>query len=480
MVAITDAPPNSERPVELPVRSWSLTRVSVDAVLLLLCGAILWALVSRSLLLVGVAVTVCILAGAAALARFGWTPRQATASAIACSSLATAVLVSTPGLWTTETTAAAAFVLLGAIALCSSGAQRSAAGYGRPLALSGAAVLLGPVWAVLEDDDAVSLPTALRALAVVTALIAAGISRHDRRSAASNVVVAIVAILGSARVDLRELELAGITCIGALALDRWWRLPHGPSGAPRKFDGGIGPAARPLAAAASLLIALGWICVLSRSWNAVVVLSAGLLAVAVAALDGFPVTAWELARRLGSLDRVAREIARRSQIDGLTNLPNRQAFERRLAEETERAVRYRQPLALCFVDIDHFKSINDTHGHRTGDDVLAMVAETLRATARTIDIVARYGGEEFVVIAPGTWTSDAIVLAERLRLRVSSLRLAELTGAVTISVGVAGLPEHATDADSLLRRADAALYDAKRRGRDRTSIAPPDVVTGRV
>ena len=135
-------------------------------------------------------------------------------------------------------------------------------------------------------------------------------------------------------------------------------------------------------------------------------------------------------------------------------------------------------MALCCVDVDHFKAVNDAHGHAVGDRRLAEVAQSLRSSARTIDVVCRYGGEE-VVIAPGTWSSDAVVLADRLRQRVSLLRPSGLGWPLTVSVGVAGLPEHTADGESLKRCADKALYEAKRARRDRTVTAPASGLTGR-
>lgn len=176
------------------------------------------------------------------------------------------------------------------------------------------------------------------------------------------------------------------------------------------------------------------------------------------------------------------ELSRRADIDMLTGLPNRGSLSRRLAEELERAGRYQQPLSLVFVDVDRFKAINDRLGHGVGDDVLARVAAILRSSARTIDFVGRYGGEEFLIVAPGTWTEDAVILAERIRAAVASDRFGEHDGklAVTVSVGIAGYPEHAPDLQSLMERADAALYASKRLGRNRVSVAdvePPTATT---
>jgi len=291
--------------------------------------------------------------------------------------------------------------------------------------------------------------------------------------------MAVAAVAGLPRVDLRSVELLAVSIVGVLTAVRWWRVGMETPGP--DASGGE-PGARRLtsgAAMISVLVAVGWLCAVSGAWQAAAVVSAGTVALSVSAASGRE-PSWEVVRRARSLERVAILIARRSQIDGLTKLPNREAFDRRLAEEVERAVRYQQPVALCFVDVDHFKAVNDLHGHAVGDGVLVEVAESLRSSSRTIDIVCRYGGEEFVVIAPGTWSSDAVVLADRLRQRVSLLRPSGVRRPLTVSVGVAGLPEHAADGETLMRSADVALYDAKRAGRDRTVIARPSELTGRV
>ena len=154
--------------------------------------------------------------------------------------------------------------------------------------------------------------------------------------------------------------------------------------------------------------------------------------------------------------------------DALTGLYNRQHLAERLKEEVDRSHRYGQPLTLLMVDIDHFKQVNDGHGHAAGDDVLADVAQRFVASTREVDLVARYGGEEFVVILPNTDRDGGEQAARRL---ISAIRDApfEIPGnalPLTVSIGgaVLGLREEPRD---LLARADAALYQAKSEGRDR-------------
>jgi len=322
------------------------------------------------------------------------------------------------------------------------------------------------------------LPTAARSLAAAVAAI--GISRPllPRLPLAMRVGIAVAAVAGLPRFELRPVELLAVSLVGVLMIRRWWRVSEELRGS-GVFKGDVVTGRPRLTAALSALMVVGWLCAASGAWQAVAVVSAGTVALTVSGVGSGREAMWEVDRQVRSLERVAVAVARRSQIDALTKLPNREAFDRRLTEEVERAVRYQQPVALCFVDIDHFKAVNDEHGHLAGDRVLVDVARTLQSSSRTIDVVCRYGGEEFAVIAPGTWSSDAVVLADRLRQHVSMLHADDLRWSLTVSVGVAGLPEHAADGESLMRSADRALYDAKRAGRDRTVIARPSELTGR-
>jgi diguanylate cyclase (GGDEF)-like protein len=164
-----------------------------------------------------------------------------------------------------------------------------------------------------------------------------------------------------------------------------------------------------------------------------------------------------------------------ARTDAGTGLPNRRAFFDDLADEFQRAQRYGRPLALLMLDLDRFKRVNDLYGHQFGDRVLAETALTLRRQLRTSDLVARYGGEEFVVVLPETTQRDAMVVAEKLRAAVEAQVLDENESAAvrsTVSVGVASVPAPGVTSDAeLLRRADEALYEAKRAGRNRVEAA---------
>jgi len=157
------------------------------------------------------------------------------------------------------------------------------------------------------------------------------------------------------------------------------------------------------------------------------------------------------------------ELERLSTTDTLTGLCNRRAFNNHLQMELERSVRYEAALALIMVDLDHFKDINDQHGHPVGDQVLASFGELLRADRRNSDILARYGGEEFALILPNTSAEDALALGERLRKHIAEFNWP--SGRLTASIGVTSRQPDDTH-QTLLSRADSALYAAKAAGRN--------------
>ncbi len=169
-----------------------------------------------------------------------------------------------------------------------------------------------------------------------------------------------------------------------------------------------------------------------------------------------------------------RQVKAQADFDGLTQLHNRRSFDLRLAEEVRRHRRTGQPLSLLLLDLDHFKSINDTHGHQAGDRVLKDTAQVLRDTLRTTDFAARYGGEEFVAILPETREEDAWKLAERLRTRIAKTEFSFGTTVIrgTVSIGLTSLdPGAPGDEAELLHQADEALYEAKRSGRNKVCLS---------
>jgi diguanylate cyclase (GGDEF)-like protein len=169
--------------------------------------------------------------------------------------------------------------------------------------------------------------------------------------------------------------------------------------------------------------------------------------------------------------RAAEELHRRATADPLTGLPNRRAFDEALAREVARAARGGAALAVVLVDVDHFKRVNDAHGHPAGDQVLRTVAARIAAAARAGDLVGRLGGEEFGVALPGADLLAAAQAAERIRARVADepVEAAGAALAVTVSAGVAALGPDAADGPALVARADARLYQAKRDGRNRVA-----------
>ncbi len=175
-------------------------------------------------------------------------------------------------------------------------------------------------------------------------------------------------------------------------------------------------------------------------------------------------------------ERLTQQLYESSVRDALTKASNRRYLAERLPSEVAYSVRHRTPLGLILFDVDHFKRINDTHGHLTGDDVLRDLAALVQRLIRAEDIFARYGGEEFVVVVRGIEHDNVGRFAERLRAAVEKLEVATDSGVlrVTVSLGYASLGElgePARTAEGLLRLADARLYHAKRSGRNRVSGA---------
>jgi diguanylate cyclase (GGDEF)-like protein len=192
---------------------------------------------------------------------------------------------------------------------------------------------------------------------------------------------------------------------------------------------------------------------------------------------GKPFEPKELVARVRShLMRLAnlREMAIR---DGLTRCFNHKFFRMRLDQEVARARRYGHGLAAAMIDVDHFKTINDTHGHPAGDLVLAHLANVIVASLRATDVVARYGGEEFSVCMVHASAKEAAIVCDRLRERVAAHQFAlpsdraETQLTVTVSIGIAELSHSAESWMSLIQRADRALYAAKERGRNRVVVA---------
>jgi diguanylate cyclase (GGDEF)-like protein len=168
----------------------------------------------------------------------------------------------------------------------------------------------------------------------------------------------------------------------------------------------------------------------------------------------------------------------RAASDTLTGLPNRRAADETLKRMTAHAGRRFSPLAAVLLDLDHFKQINDLHGHEQGDKALAAVGQILISTLRASDFAARYGGEEFLILLPDTDRTTARDVAEKLRLAIAGAEISTI-GSLTASLGVAALPDDAGESEQLIRKADRALYAAKAAGRNRveTAIPPGEIAT---
>lgn len=163
-----------------------------------------------------------------------------------------------------------------------------------------------------------------------------------------------------------------------------------------------------------------------------------------------------------------------ARVDYLTNLSNRRYFMEQAEEELHRAQRYKMPLSLLMLDIDHFKLINDSYGHKTGDQVLQKLSELLQQSLREVDVLGRIGGEEFAILLPESNMEQAVEVAERLRVQVANAKLLEVNGALirfTVSVGVAFSYNADKNLDKLLAEADEALYKAKNSGRNCVRVA---------
>lgn len=181
----------------------------------------------------------------------------------------------------------------------------------------------------------------------------------------------------------------------------------------------------------------------------------------------------ELKRQLYEINMLQTQLRDQAHRDSLTGLYNRRYFDMTLARELARCVREDSPLSVVMIDIDHFKRINDEHGHQAGDAVLKRLAAMLGEQVRASDVVCRYGGEEFTLLLPGVSADTARERAEQWRVDFANSKApyGQLQLGSTLSVGIATFPGHGANADELIRRADLAMYKAKGDGRNRVVIA---------
>jgi len=178
----------------------------------------------------------------------------------------------------------------------------------------------------------------------------------------------------------------------------------------------------------------------------------------------------ELAQTNLKLQQREAQITAISLTDPLTGVGNRRQLEQALSLEISRSERTQNVFCIIMADLDHFKHVNDNHGHEAGDKVLAVFGDLLRRQIRPMDIATRFGGEEFVVLLPHTRLEQALIVAERIRTSLASTTIEPLPTAITVSLGVAEFAPDETG-DALLRRVDNALYEAKSAGRNRVVAA---------
>ncbi len=296
----------------------------------------------------------------------------------------------------------------------------------------------------------------------------------------------VVVLTGAAggwvvRVDGGDAVLMGAATTGDDALERLAAdgfrgpiAPGGPvalalsTGKPARAEGDIVLPEALRAALAGRDVGVGLatpVSVGGTVWGALVVVAAGPEDLPAGTEDALLPFARLAGLAIANAD-ARRRLAERASNDPLTGLPNHGVFHERLHDETAVAIRHGAPLSLAVIDLDHFKEINDTHGHQVGDTVLAEVAARLRSSVRDGEMLARVGGEEFAWIMPGTRAEDAVMAAERARARISAEPVAGLEG-LSASVGVCELDDAGT-AGELFRLADGALLQAKAQGRNTT------------
>jgi diguanylate cyclase (GGDEF)-like protein len=199
------------------------------------------------------------------------------------------------------------------------------------------------------------------------------------------------------------------------------------------------------------------------------------------AQEALVVLSLQTQQQVQTIKREVQTLQAKASMDPLTGLANRARFDEFFEEQFRRAYHHARPLAILFIDIDHFKKVNDTHGHQAGDEVLRRVARQLRSSVRNIDLVSRYGGEEFAIVLTETDTGTASARAEAMRALIARdpIRVGGEMISVTISIGVAGTDRTRmfTHKEQLTNAADRAAYAAKQGGRNLVRVFRPRVET---
>ena len=180
----------------------------------------------------------------------------------------------------------------------------------------------------------------------------------------------------------------------------------------------------------------------------------------------------ELKEKNRQLEDVLSKVELLAVTDPLTELYNRRHFGIIIRKEFAGTLRYNSPISCLMIDVDHFKSINDMHGHSAGDIVLKEIAQLIKKCLRKVDTLARWGGEEFAVLLPRTKKEDAFIVASRILGAISEYRFPGVEKEITVSIGIASIPDLSFDtAEKLINASDIALYEAKRKGRNRIELA---------
>jgi two-component system, cell cycle response regulator len=180
----------------------------------------------------------------------------------------------------------------------------------------------------------------------------------------------------------------------------------------------------------------------------------------------------ELKDKNRQLEEVLSKVELLAVTDPLTELYNRRHFGIIIRKEFAGTLRYNSPISCLMIDVDHFKSINDMHGHSAGDIILKEIAQLIKNCLRKVDTLARWGGEEFAVLLPRTKKEDAFIVASRILSTISEYRFAGVEKEITVSIGIASIPDLSFDtAEKLINASDIALYKAKRKGRNRIELA---------
>ena len=338
----------------------------------------------------------------------------------------------------------------------------------------------------LIEAEARALAAQDRALRKVATAVAAG---SDLDELVQAVASTTAELLGADAAGLLRLEVNGTTARVVGAWSRGGPLIAAGTRFPDIDQLSVGPVLLGRQPSVSMaypdgsdaaLARLGYRCAIAaalrvegRMWGALIVASAMPAAFTDAhrqQLQHFAELLELAVSRIEDRQRLADEAAR----DSLTGLLNHRAFQERLAEEVQRAYRHNRPLAVALIDVDEFKTVNDTFGHQQGDQLLTQLARSFREQARTEDITARLGGDEFALLLPDTSKEQAAVICQRLREAFAQVDTQPVPP-VTLSVGITDLADGLT-ADGMIRFADGALYWSKEHGRNRVCIYDPGVV----